>query len=216
MKKLIMGALLAAAAILAPVSASAIDLNNILGKLGGSSNGGSTLTDAITGVVDGLLSNDNVTVEQMAGTWTATGSAVAFQSDNLLKKAGGGAAASTIESKLNGYYQKLGLIGSTLTITSDGKFTLKAGKISLNGTVTKRDDGNFDFTFTPFGSVKLGSIKAYVEKPLTGGLKVMFDASKLMSLVSTLSGVLNNSTLNSISSLLNSYDGLCLGFAFKG
>ena len=213
-----MAVMFAAAVILTPATASAIDLSNILGKIGGSSNSGSsnTLTDLVSGVVDGLLSNDNLTIEQMAGTWTSTGSAVAFQSDNLLKKAGGGAAASSIESKLNTYYQKLGLIGSTLTITSDGKFTLKAGKISLNGTITKREDGNFDFTFTPFGSMKLGTLKAYVEKPATGGLKVMFDASKLLSLVSTLSGVLNNSTLNSISSLLNSYDGLCLGFAFKG
>lgn len=215
MKKLIMGAVLAGAAILAPVSACAIDLSNILGKIGSSSSSSGTITDALSGVVNGLLGNDNLTVEQLAGTWTSTGSAVAFQSEDFLKKAGGGVAASTLESKLNGYYSKLGLIGSTLTISSDGKFTLKTGKISLNGTVKKREDGNFDFTFTPFGNMKLGTIKTYVEKPLTGGLKVMFDASKLMSLVSTLSGALNNSTLNTVSSLLNGYDGLCIGFAFK-
>lgn len=204
MKKLILGVITAAAAILAPSTANAIDLKDILGKAG----------STVGGVVGGLLTDTDITVDQMVGTWTTTGSAVTFQSDNLLKKAGGSAASTTIENKLNTYYQKLGLIGATLTVSSDGSFTLKAKKVSLKGTVKKRSDGDFDFTFTPFGNMKLGTIKAYVEKPVSG-LKVMFDASKLISVVSTLAGVVNNSTLNSVSSLLSSYDGLCVGFTFK-
>lgn len=208
MKKFFIGALLIAGLFMAPSCASAFNIKDLLGKTG-------DIGNAIGGVVDGLLSNDDVTIAQIAGTWTSTGSAVAFQSDNLLKKAGGGAASSTIEKKLNDYYKKLGLTGTVLTINNDGTFTLKAGKISTKGTLTKRDDGNFDFTFTPIGDMKLGTLKAYVEKPATGGLKVMFDASKLMSLLSTLSGIVNNSTLNAATSLLNGYDGLCVGFTFK-
>lgn len=204
MKKYFLGAALAVAMMSLPLSACAIDLQGILGKAG----------DAVEGVVDGLLTNDNITVEQMAGTWKSTGSAVAFQSDNLLKKAGGGAAANTIEKKLDSYYKKFGLNNATLTVTKEGKFTLKADKITLNGTVTKRSDGNFDFTFTPFGNMKLGSVKTYVTKS-PSGLNVMFDASKLMSILSTLSGMVNNSTLSTMSDLLNGYDGLCVGFAFK-
>lgn len=185
--------------------ASAFDLKNLLGGAG----------NTVTDIVGGLLTQSDISVEQMAGTWTSTGSAVCFQSENYLKKAGGAAVAGTIESKLNPYYEKYGLIGSVLTIQSDGSFVLKVKGISLKGQITKRSDGNFDFAFTPFGSMKLGSIKAYVEKPLSG-LNVMFDASKLKSLLSTIAGLTGNSLASTAGNLLESYDGLCVGFAFSG
>lgn len=185
--------------------AYAFDLNSILGSAG----------TAVGGIVDGLLTQSDISVEQMAGTWTATGSAVAFQSDNLLQKAGGSAAASTIESKLNPYYKQYGLTGSVLTIDDSGNFTLKVKGISLKGTITKRSDGNFDFTFTPFGSFKVGSIKTYVEKPVSG-LNVMFDATKLKTLITGITKLTGNSLAKTAGSLLDSYEGLCVGFAFSG
>lgn len=203
MKKMIVAMAVAVAAM--GSQASAFDLTGLLGSAG----------TAVSGVVDGLLTQSDISVEQMAGTWTATGSAVCFQSENFLQKAGGAAAASTIESKLDPYYKQYGLTGSVLTVDSDGSFTLKVKGISLKGNITKRSDGNFDFAFTPFGSFKLGSIKAYVEKPMSG-LNVMFDATKLKSLMSTVAGLTGNSLAKTAGSLLDSYEGLCVGFAFSG
>ena len=204
MKKFIFGSLLLGAMALMPSCASSFDIKDILGKSG----------DAVEGLVDGLFTQTNLSVEQLAGTWTATGSAVSFQSENLLKKAGGGAVTNTIEKKLDSYYSKLGLTGGQLKIDKDGAFQLTIKKMTLKGTITKRDDGNFDFTFTPFGNVKLGSVKTYVEKT-TKGLNVMFDASKLQSILNTISGIAGNSTLSSVTNLLNGYDGICVGFAMK-
>lgn len=203
MKKIILAAALAAGTL--GFQASAFDLNSILGSAG----------SAVSGVVEGLFTQTDITVEQMAGTWTATGSAVCFQSDNFLQKAGGSAAASTIESKLDPYYKQYGLTGSVLTIQSDGSFSLKVKGISLKGTITKTSDGNFDFAFTPFGNFKLGTIKAYVEKPVNG-LNVMFDATKLKSLISGVASLTGNSLAKTAGSLLDSYEGLCVGFAFSG
>lgn len=199
--------ILAAAVAIATLGfqANALDLKGLLGNAGG----------AVSGLVDGLLTQTDISVEQMAGTWTATGSAVCFQSDNFLQKAGGSAAAGTIESKLNPYYEKYGLTGSVLTIQEDGSFTLKVKSLSIKGTITKRDDCNFDFTFTPFGNVKLGTVKAYVEKPVSG-LNVMFDASKLKTLLSAVANFTGNSLAKTAGSVLDSYDGLCVGFAFSG
>lgn len=185
--------------------AKAFDLSSILGNAG----------TAVGGIVEGLLTQSDIRVEQMAGTWTATGSAVCFQSENFLQKAGGSAAASTIESKLDPYYKQYGLTGSVMTIESDGSFTLKVKGISLKGQIEKSSDGNFNFTFTPLGSFKLGTIKAYVEKPLNG-LNVMFDASKLKTLISGVAKLTGNSLAKTAGSLLDSYDGLCVGFAFSG
>ena len=45
----------------------------------------------------------------MTGTWTYSGSAVEFESDNLLMKAGGAAAATMAENKLNEQLSKVGI-----------------------------------------------------------------------------------------------------------
>lgn len=203
MKKIIVAALIMAAS--GVTSAHAFDLKSILGGKGG---------DVISGVVGGIFTQSDISVSQMEGTWTSTGPAVAFQSDNFLKKAGGNAAASTIESTLDPYFKQYGLTGSTLTIDKDGNFTLKVKGISLKGKVSKRSDGNFDFAFTPFGDFKIGSIKAYVEKPIDG-LDVMFDASKLKSLLSTVASITGNSLATTAGNLLGSYDGLCVGFHYS-
>ena len=201
MKKMILAAM---AALAIGMPAYSFDLKDVLGNLG----------TAASGVVEGLLTQSDITVAQMAGTWTATGSAVTFQSENALKKAGGSAVSKTLENKINPYYQKLGLTGAVLTINKDGAFSLKVKGVTLSGTVTKRQDGNFDFKFKALNKVNIGTLKGYVEKPL-GGLNVMFDASKLITLVQGIAKITGNSTANSISSLLGSYDGLCVGFAFK-
>lgn len=185
--------------------ASAIDLSKILGNAG----------SAVQGVVEGIFTQTDITVEQMTGTWTATGSAVSFSSENALKKAGGNAIAATIESKLDPYYKQYGLTGSTLTVNSDGSFVLKVKNISLKGTISKRSDGNFDFKFTPFGNFSLGSIRAYVEKPVNG-LNVMFDASKLKSLLTAAANFTGNSLATTAAGLLESYDGLLVGFSYTG
>ena len=52
----------------------------------------SKVVNAITGTPETI---------DMTGTWTYSGSAVEFESDNLLMKAGGAAAATMAENKLN-------------------------------------------------------------------------------------------------------------------
>lgn len=203
MKKFV-SAIVALVALLAPASSQALDLKSILGNA----------APAVGGLLDGLLTQSDITVAQMKGTWQATGSAVSFQSENFLQKAGGGAAASTVESKLNPYYEKLGLTGSTLVIDEDGNFQLKVKGITLKGTIEKNSDKTFNFNFTPFGKTTIGSVKTYVEKSTTG-LNVMFDAKKLKSLISTIAGLTGNSLASTAGKLLDSYDGMCVGFEYK-
>lgn len=202
--KALIGALILAAASAAP--ASAFDLNDILnGVKSAASNG--TLTD----MVQGVFSTSNLEVADLAGVWTSNGSAVSFKSEDLLSKAGGLAAASTIESKLNPYYKKYGLTGAVFTIQTNGDFTLKVKGTTLSGTITKLSDGNFQFAFTAMKKLTLGKVTTYVQKT-SSQMDVMFDASKLLNL---LNGVAKTGILGSVSSLLNNYDGLCVGFELK-
>ena len=52
------------------------------------------------GVINSLISTDNVEVSDLTGTWAVSGPAVVFKSENLLQKAVGTAAEATIEMKL--------------------------------------------------------------------------------------------------------------------
>lgn len=64
----------------------------------------------------------------MEGTWVYTGSAIEFESDNLLQKAGGSVAANAAENKLNEQLAKVGITAGQMSFTfnADSTFTAKS------------------------------------------------------------------------------------------
>lgn len=180
--------------------ASAPDLKDILNAGGG----------ALGNIVEGVFTKTDLTVEDIAGEWTSTGSAVSFQSDNFLKKAGGSAAAGAVESKLNEYYNKFGLTGAVLNVDKDGNFTLTIKKMPIKGTLSVKSKGIFTFKFL----MGLGSMDAYVEKSPTG-LNVMFDADKIKKIMSFAASISGNKMVSTADKLLKEYDGICIGFKMK-
>lgn len=172
----------------------------------------SALGDMLGNMLQGVFSKSDLSVYDVCGQWTSNGSAVSFQSDNFLQKAGGTAAAGMIENKINPYFEKLGLNNAVLTIEADSTFTLKAKKFTLNGTITSNGDGTFQFNFKAFKKISLGSVKTYVQKS-GNNMDVMFDAKKLKSLISGIAKISGVSIAKTAASLLDSYDGLCVGFS---
>lgn len=190
--------------------ANAQSLQDLLGKLGGGSTG-----STIGNLVEGVFSKSDLTVADLNGNWLATGPAICFQGDNFLKKAGGAAAAAAIETKLDPYYKKYGLTGATLSIDASGNFQLNIKKLKLKGTVEipkGAEKGVFTFKFQAFGKVNLGNVKTYVQKT-SRTMDVMFDATKLMAIIQAVAKYSNMDMAKTLSSLLSSYDGLCVGFA---
>ena len=193
--------MLAAMIISCSNMANAQSLKDLLGKLGGS---GDT-SETIGNLLEGVFSSSNLSVQDLKGNWLATGPAVAFQGDNFLRQ----------ETKLKPYYQKYGLTGATLTIDNSGNFQLKIKKLTLKGTVTQGSEkGIFEFKFNAAGKISLGKVKTYVQKT-SSTMDVMFDATKLMAIIDAVAKYSNISAAKTLSSLLNSYDGLCVGFALK-
>lgn len=187
---------------------NAQSLKDLLGKVGNSGSG-----STVGNVLQGLFSSSNISVEDMTGVWKAEGSAVCFQGEGFLKQAGGAAASATIKKKLDPYYQKYGLTGAVLTIRPDGKFELKIKKVTLKGTILQSDEkGIFYFKFEVFNKVNLGKVKTYVQKT-SRTMDVMFDATKLMQIVSTVGKATNISVANTFANLLSQYKGLCVGFS---
>lgn len=192
-------------------------LSDILGKVSSGVNAGNILSD----VIDGVFSKENLSVEDIAGNWQSTGSSVDFRSEDFLKKAGGSAITSSIEQKIDPYYKKYGLDKAAITIKNDGSISIKAGKYTLSGTIKVNDKehyaGNFIVNFKALGVMSLGEYDTYVTLtniPLTGkkNLDIMFDAQKLVAIMKALASMTKSSLAKSASSMIESYDGVCVGF----
>lgn len=189
-------------------SASGQSLKDIFG---GISNGASKTTSTIGNIIEGVFTKSDLKLEDIVGEWTSKGSAVTFKSDNLLKKAGGVAAAGAVETELDPYFKKYGLTGAVMTIEKDGTFSLAIKKMTIKGTVERKSEGVFTFNFQALGIMNLGSMDAYVEKSPTN-LNVMFDAEKLKKIISFAATISGNKMAGTVSKLLDQYDGICVGF----
>ena len=181
---------------------------------GGSGETGSTALSGLKGMVEGLISKSDLSEADLVGSWAYSAPAVAFKSDNLLQKAGGAAAAGVITEKLAPYYAKAGITNLQAVFNDDKTFQFKIKRVTLTGTFEKdttSETGDFIFNFKAAGKIPVGKFKAHVEK-VGSKLTITFDASKLITLVNTIASVSGQSTLKSVASMLNSYDGLNCGF----
>ncbi|MBD5237340.1 MAG: DUF4923 family protein [Bacteroidales bacterium] len=199
--------------------ANAQSISDLLNKIGNKQTTDTTASKSSSGIggtlgnlLEGVFSSSNIKVADLKGNWISSGPAVAFQGDNFLKKAGGVAASAAIESKLDPYYKQYGLNNATLEIDDQGNFTLTVKKIKLKGTITETGEkGVFNFNFKAFGKIKLGGMKTYIQKT-SRSMDVMFDATKMMTLLTTVGKITNLKTVQALTAILNSYDGLCVGF----
>lgn len=209
--------ILTAVLMLASFDSNAFDLKSVLKAAAGntasndSTNSGGTGLGDLLGGLGNILGLTDVGISDLEGTWSYVKPAIAFQSDNLLKKAGGEAAASVIEGKLAPYYQKAGITQMKLTVKADSTFSMRVNRVTLNGSLEKDAEGNFVFNFKALGKIKIGRMTSVITRS-GKNIDITFDASKLISLVSKIATLSGNSTVQSVSTLLQSYDGMNAGF----
>lgn len=218
-------ALTLAALLGATFQSHAFDPKDLLGRLTGSAQSDSTasgtsdsdgggILGAIGSFVNNIAANKRFSVDDLVGTWVYDGPAVSFQSDNALKKIGGAGAAAAVENKLEPYYKKLGFTRTSLTVDKEHNFTLKMGVLSLAGKVEKDENDMLVFNFSAFGKISLGKVAANATKA-GDKLNLTFDATRMVQLLTSVSKMLNNTTLNALTTLLNSYDGIYMGYKLK-
>ena len=177
------------------------------------SNTGNTVTALLCGRLDGVLGGSTLTADNIVGTWTYSGSSVVFESNNALQNIGGSVASSAIEQKVDAQFQKLGFNSNTC------QFTFNSDKTFSGKLAGKAISGNYDLNTTK-KTLKLtylgGLSHTTVHAALNGGkLSLLFEADKLKTILSTLGGLSGNSTISTLSSLLNSYDGMLVGIELK-
>ncbi len=175
----------------------------------------STSSSAAGGALGALLGNilglnGKLTQADLIGTWTYEAPKCMFESENFLKKAGGEVAAAKVEKKLAEQFTKVGIKPgiSKYTFAEDGSYQMTIGSRTISGTYT------FDAEtqkITMRGTLGFLSSSAWVEKS-GNKLSVLYDADKLLAIVSGLGAMSNNSAISGLSSLLGSYDGMKIGF----
>ncbi len=145
----------------------------------------------------------------MVGTWGYKGSAVEFESDNLLMKAGGSAAATMAESKLNEQLSKVGIKSGQMSFTfnADSTFTSTVGSKKLNGTYSY----NASTKQVELKYLKLLNLHAKVNCS-SNSMDLLFNSDKLLKLITFFGSKSSNTALKTVSSLAEKYDGMMLGF----
>lgn len=189
----------------------------VAGVLGGLLGGGTTTGSTTTGssIINGILNNviGSATFSQAdlcAHTWKYCKPGCAFTSENLLAKAGGEIAASKIEEDLSKYYSKFGFSKSNtyFTFKTDGTFAAKIDGKSWNGTYT------FDEKTHAIQLKGLLLSASGFATSTANGISLLFEQKKLLTLIKTLSklNLTGSTTMSAVSSIVDNYDGVRVGF----
>ncbi len=192
--------------IIAGQNASAQSLKDLFGKV----TENSTVTDIVEKVTGINLSKGDI-----KGTWNYTGSAVKLESEDLVKSAAAGVAATQVEKKLNEYLAKIGLKEGAFTFTfnEDNTFNTTVKGKKFNGTYELSEDGTsltlkFGKTVSTKGFTTDVSIK-------NSTFEILFEADRLLELIGKLTASTSNTTLKTIGTLAGQYDGMKIGLELQ-
>ncbi len=170
-----------------------------------------TLEDVVSGVIG---SNKELTVNDLAGTWTYTAPACKFVSEDFLEAAGGELVAGQAAEKLSPIYTKLGFTATTFNFVFDaeGGYVMNYKKIPLSGNVTKSEKaGYFALEFVKLGNKSLVTIPTYIS--IKGDkMEILFEVDKFVELFRSVVGRLGINSLNTVFQLVDRYDGIMVGF----
>ena len=177
---------------------------------------GAVLTDVLQGgtisnVITSVIGAQTVTRANLIGSWKYVSPGCAFTSENLLAKAGGEVAAAQIRTKVQPYYQQIGISGSNTSITfnEDGTYSAQFRGTPMSGKWTF-DEKTYKVNLQGL----LLSINCYAKRN-ANGIGLLFEASKLLTLLQTMAAMSGNSNIQAVGEISKNYDGVRLGIDFS-
>lgn len=166
----------------------------------------------LSSIRDKVVKEVVTSATSIVGTWEYTGPECHLESDNTLAAIGGEAASVKLEDELSGLYSRIGMDNVSYTFGSDATFSCKASRLTTSGTYVFDSE-----TRTVTMTSRLGvSFTAYVT--VTGNrMTLSFNADRLFDVLGKLSGYASeiSSQGASLQKLMDSYDGLRLGFTLE-
>lgn len=176
------------------------------------SSGQSSLLGGLIGNVIGSIVGNNES--SIVGTWVYTGPSVAFESENLLAKAGGAVAAQSVASKVEPYYEKVGITSGSIVL----KFNQdKTCSFSIKG---KEHQGTYEYdpkdgTLKVSGSIGILKFPKCNASIKLNQMSLTFQTNYILSAIGFLGSSSQNSTLQTIGTISKQYDGMQTGLQFK-
>lgn len=160
-----------------------------------------------------MVGSKSIQEKDIYGTWKYKGSDCVFESDNILKQAGGALASHTLEDQLNGQLAKVGIKpGScSFTFNEDKTFNANLAGHNVNGTYTF-DAKKKTIKFSSL--LGLGNVTTHVAKT-NGKLSLLFDSDKLLKLAAVVGKASGDATLSTLSKLAESYKGMKVGLQME-
>ena len=172
------------------------------------------LKNAATTAID-KVTGGKLTANALYNTWSYNQPGIKLSSStNALSDIAGSAATSTLQTKMATYYEKVGIKpgACSFVFNEDGTFTSTFGQKTSGGTFTFNAETNQITLKYDNGVLALGAINAYAY--INGSnLQLLFPMDKLLTLLTTLGSA--SSQLSTITSLLDNYDSVKIGFEFS-
>jgi hypothetical protein len=188
------------------------DLGNVLGNVlgaatGNSSSSGDNLISSLTSI---FSSNKQADKNKIIGTWVYSEPAIVLKSDNILTNTAAKIASNKMESKLQSYLTKYGIKPGTFSMTfkEDGTYTR-----TLNGKTSK---GKWQIKDSKLLLTIAGIKTISVTTQIDGqDLQFVTDATKLLNLFKSFGAKSTNSSLQTITSLMKSVNGMQAGITLR-
>lgn len=174
----------------------------------GTTNGTNTI-ETITDILGVVLGTNKMNKRSIIGDWKYYRPGLAFESENLLSKAGGIMAADQAKAKLQSGYQSLGINANNtyFSFKEDQSFVGKIDGLPVSGTYMLDES-----TGKVALKMLLGTYNATVRTSGTGGMSLLFESTKLLKLLQTLAAFSGNTGLQAIGELSKTYKGMLIGF----
>lgn len=149
---------------------------------------------------------------KIEGTWDYEGASVVFKSDNLLKKAGGKVIANQTEKNINELLTKIGFEAgkTTFVFNDDGTFKNITNERTLPGKYTYNSSSKeLNLKYVNHISIKM-NVSGSGSK-----MSLLFGADEFLSMVTFIGGNSGITIIQSLTSILNSYDGMMIGMQLR-
>ncbi|MDO5446468.1 MAG: DUF4923 family protein [Prevotellaceae bacterium] len=181
-----------------------------LGNIASGASNAVSLASVIGNVIGSMTTQSGASI---VGTWVYSGPTVEFESSNLLAQAGGAVAGQTVASKLSPYFEKLGIKPGAMAMqfNQDGTCAYVANNKQYNGTYTYDASAH---TLYIKGATSAISFPACNVSVNATSLNLTFKTSALLNAVQSVGSKSGNSTISTISTLANQFNGMQTGFQF--
>lgn len=157
-----------------------------------------------------VFTNSSISGKDLIGDWGYKSTTCTFETENLLKKAGGAVVATQVEKSFNEYCTKIGIKKgkSDFIFNEDSTYSAKLGLLKFSGKY-RLDEERKAVSMSYLRG--LGSMTANVHRS-GSGLKLMFDADGFLNMMKTLSMFTKNNSVEVLAAMADLYDGMLLGF----